>query len=206
MIYPLIAAVASSGNNSGTSLSATSSLNVLAGDLLVAVCSSQSATTMTIDDGNGGNTFKILAQSSVSGSIYQNLGYVLSATANSAMTPVLHSSSSATNIDFIIMQFRPTVTVTFDAGPSAATGSSASAQSGNITTTGTTELVIGGSSSFGGAAAYSNQTIAGIAAAGFFNSSYASLWYSTFSTAQTGIDATATSANAAWCADIMAFK
>lgn len=209
MVFTFIGSVASTGNNnSGTSLNAPSSLNVLAGDLLVAICSSESPTTLIIDDGSGGNTFTTLAQSSVSGQVYQNLGYVLRAAANSAMTPVLHCSPSANCIDFIVMQFRPTGAVTFDAGPSAGTGNSTSAQSGNITTTGTNELVIGGSSSFGNAASgyYSSQKIAGIAAVGIVNSYYASLWYRTFSTAQTGIDATSTSPNATWCADIMAFK
>jgi hypothetical protein len=106
------------------------------------------------------------------------------------------------------MQFRSTGPVSFDAGPSAGTGSSTSAQSGTVTTAGTNELVIGGSSTFGGKAGpyYSSQKIAGVATVGIVDSYYASLWYSTFSTAQTGITAAATGPNAAWCADIMAFK
>jgi hypothetical protein len=187
---------------------------VQAGDLLVAVCSSESSTTLTIDDGSGGNSFTMLAQSSSvqstgsTGVVYQNLGYVLRATANSALTPVLHCSPNAHDIDFIVVQFRPTGTVALDAGPSAGTGSGTSAQSRNITITGTSELVIGGSSSWGDPTfgPYSNQGIGGAPAAGAVHSYYASLWYNTFSTAQTGINATATSPNAAWCADIMAFK
>jgi hypothetical protein len=206
-VFTFIGSVASTGNNSGISLTTPSSLNVMAGDLLVAVCSSESAATLTIDDG-GGNTFTMLAQSSMSGQVYQNLGYVLRATANSAMTPVLHCSPSANYIDFIVMQFRPTGTAIFDVGPSSGTGSSTSAQSGNITTAGTSELIIGGSSSYGNSSSgyYSGQKIAGGAAAGFVNSYYGSLWYSVFSTPQTGIGATTTSPNASWCADIMAFK
>ena len=207
MTFTFIASVATAGNNSGTSLNAPSPLNVLAGDLLVAICSSESATTLTIDDGSGGNTFNMLAQSSsVSGNakVYQNLCYVLSAMAKSAMTPVLHCSPGANYTDFIVMQFRPSGAITFDAGPAAGTGNSASARSGNITTTGTNELVIGGSSSFGNP--YSGQKIGGVPAAGWVNSHYASLWYSTFSAAQTQINAAATSPNTVWCADIMAFK
>ncbi len=208
LAFTFIASVASTGNNSGLSLNAPSSLNVQPGDLLVAVCSSESLTGLTIDDGSGGNAFTMLAQSSVSGQVYQNLGYVLSATANSAMTPVLHCSPSANYIDFIVMQFRPTGTVIFDAGPTAGTGSGTSAQSGNISTTGTSELIIGGSSTYGNPASgsYSSQKIAGVAAAGAVNSYYGSLWYGTVTTTQTGISATTTSPNASWCADIMAFK
>jgi hypothetical protein len=211
MTFTLIGSVATTGDNFGTSLNAPSSLNVLAGDLLVAICSSESATTLTMDDGSGGNAFTMLAQSSsVSGNVqvYQNLGYVLSTTANSAMTPVLHGSPSANSMDFIVMQFRPSGTVAFDAGPSAGMGSGTSAQSGSITTTGTTELVIGGSSSWGDPTygPYSNQKIAGVPAVGVVNSYYGSLWYGTFSTAQTVINATTTSPNSLWCADIMGFK
>jgi len=146
-----VATASNYATGSGTSLACSSSLNVAAGDLLVAVAAWEegSGGTLGVSDG-GSNTCTMTAEASQGTQPYLAFGYLLSATANATATFTFTNSTSRGYRGIIVLQFRPDggETVTLDAGPSAAGGSSTAAQSGNITTTGTDVVVVAGARAY----------------------------------------------------------
>ena len=146
-----VATASNYATGSGTSLACSSSLNVAAGDLLVAVAAWEegSGGTLGVSDG-GSNTCTMTAEANQGGQPYLALGYLLSATANATATFTFTNSTSRGYRGIVVLQFRPDggETVTLDAGPSAAGGSSTTAQSGNITTAGTDAVAVAGARAY----------------------------------------------------------
>jgi len=208
----LIAACYGNGNSSTSTVSAGSPLNVSAGDLLVAYFNyggGANASTIYIDDGSGGNTFSKLTYSN---GYYIDttcgFGYVLSATANASMTPVIHQPVNGSSpVTFWVVQFRPTGgSASLDAGPSSGKGSASPYQSGNITTTGTTELVFGGYGCQVETGTEFTAQIGGGAADGNEASAYLYAAIAWRATTGTNIYAYGTGQSAEWVCDACSFS
>jgi len=140
---------------SGTTVSCTvggtsGALNVLAGDLLVAHTGWQGAVssdTAEVDESDDTDTFTTPAAGKFvqASDIGSAVSYLIVAADDSSFTPRFNLSPAGTRRWIGVEQFRPDAgeTVTED-GVNAAGGSSTSLNSGNITTTGTDEVVVGG--------------------------------------------------------------
>jgi hypothetical protein len=201
---------------SGTAINCNSTLNVAAGDLLIALCGWEGAASSAfkVSDSDGTtNVMDLLAE--VKGTSVNNfarIAYKIAASAKASSTIRLSSSASLTNVYFTVYQFRPDSgeTVTKDAGPSSASNNGSTAvQTGNISTTGTDEVVLAVVRNYLNSAK-SSYLIAEGAPDGYDEQptfpTFAS-WYKLFTSAQTDIHAQVTMATSTqWDSDIIAFK
>lgn len=149
MPFTYVALVSGTDDASGTTLDASSALNVLEGDLLIAWAKFDGATTsIAVQKDSGGNalTFDAGDLIDAGGSVGGSLGYKIAAAADSSFTPRLTLGAARDFRRFIVMQFRPAykATVTKD-GSSDGTATSSSVSSGNFTTTGTDGVAVGAS-------------------------------------------------------------
>lgn len=215
MAWTLIASAENALDASGTTMDATTALNVAAGDLLVGAFKHEGAVdTMSCakDSGSPANTFTFDAgdySSNSNNDLHGTFGYVLSAAADATATFRMTDSAARPFRGMIIYQFRPDAseTVTKD-GSNTGQGNSTAPTSGTITTTGTDEVV------FGMYAQYSDITLSAreinnVAADGFENALTTdfSMWYRilTATIAGAAADATMDLSNA-WLCNVIAFK
>ena len=167
MAFTFIAAAGNNDSAAGTTLDATSSLNVAAGDLLVAWCGHESTNgTFAVAKTTGGNDFTFDAIDELNHSnsdLNASFGYLLSASADASFTARLTTQSKPFRI-LIVAQFRPDAgeIVTKEARNGQESGSSA-VSSGNISPGGDDLAVVGGYKPYGGIALTSEQ-INGVAA------------------------------------------
>jgi len=199
-------------NSTITTVDASSSLNVAAGDLLVAWTQWQnanSADTIVVDQNDSTNTFTAGTPLVNSSDIGGQFSWLLSGPADATFTPRTTISNNSRRISIIVMQFRPDSgeTVTLDAEGTPASGSSTSPASNNISTTGTDVVALGGVSTGAGGGASSEQ-VDGTAfddtdgAAGGHSKLFHRILTATF----TDGNATATIGNDLWVANVIAFK
>lgn len=154
-----------------TTLDATTSLNVAAGDVLVVWCAHDAGGVLTYavakNSGSPANAFTFDAGDMVNhsfGKPHASFGYLLNAAADAAATFRLTLSGTGDDeVSFIVMQFRPDAgeTVTKDIS-NVGQGTGDPPVSGNITTTGTDEIVCGADVSSTGV--HQNELINGVAA------------------------------------------
>lgn len=190
MATTFIGAAGATNDAGGTTLDCSGSLNVAAGDSLIAwVCNETGSSTYAVakNSGSPANSFTFDAGDAIANNVFGSLGYLLSASADATATFRATWGTSRDIRRIIVMQFRPTAggTVTKDTSAKG-TGLGTASSSGNITTAGTDEIVCGGSDLFN-AGATTLEKINAIAADGVSRQSAASLWYriltATFSTA-----------------------
>ena len=209
MAFTFIASATGTSDASGTSLACSSSLNIAAGDLLVALVRWESATT-TPSIAGATNTLTMVNTFSFATAVgWGVMGYKIAASADGAETFTFSVAAARTWRRVIILQFRPDSgdTVTLDASNAFASGNSATIASGNISTTGTDEVVVGGTDTWVTFTA-SNVFINGSAATGsVFSLPHCGMWYAKLTATFTNGNASLTSSvSQYWGADIIAFK
>lgn len=148
MAFSFIALVSGSADASGTGHDATASLNVQAGDLLVAWCKYEGGGSTSIavakNSGSPANTFTFDGGDFITAATCSSFGYLLAAEADASATFRMTLGTSKTFRVLMVLQFRPDAgtTVTKD-GSSGATATSTAPNSGNFTTTGNDGVVVG---------------------------------------------------------------
>lgn len=180
MATTFIAAAGGNAAGAGTTLDCSGSLNVAAGDALVAwVCNETGTSTYAVakSAGSPANSFTFDAGDAIANNVFGSLGYLLNASADATATFRATWGTSRDIRRIIVMQFRPTAgsTVTKDTSAKG-TGLGTASSSGNITTTGTDEIVCGGSDLFNSGAT-TLEKINAVAADGVSRQSAASIWY-----------------------------
>lgn len=215
MSFSFIAAVGNYDVTSGTVLDASASLNVAAGDVLVAVCSHQTEgnTSFAVakDAGSPPNTFVFDAADTIHHSnldMHSAIGYLLSAAADATATFRLTLGVAKIARSIIVLQFRPDTSevVTKDAS-NVAEGTGTAPASGNITTTGTDEIAVGGCVSYN-LLATSSEQINSVAATEPVGSpqTTTSAWYRLLTATFANGQASATLGSGDWTCHIIAIK
>ena len=190
-------------NGGGTTLSVQLT-GVQAGSLIVAYVKWEGAAgTATVSDGTGMFTADAM-NNAANGDLHGQFFYRLSSTASGNVTYTATWSASRPYRKLIVYEYtRSGGTVVFDAS-SRATATSGTLSSGNITTTGTDEVVFG---AYGEYASSNTNTerINGVVADRVVRASYASVWSKTFTAPFTGA-ATASGNSSTWIGSAIAFK
>jgi hypothetical protein len=207
-----VASATGSTSSSSNTVDTSSSLNVQAGDVLVAMLTIPDAAgvpAISSIQGTGGDNALVCTQQPVEGWLEQGIAYRLAAVANSSIIFRAAMASNVNAMTLTVLQFRPDSgdVVELDAGPSGATSSwSADAASGTITTTGTDELVVGFFVN-GQARTYTSPLIGGVSPDGSVPVAGGLIVYKIFSAIQSSITATAAMSNSGtWGAEILAIK
>jgi hypothetical protein len=194
----------------------SSSLNVVAGDRLVAwvAFEDNNFTVSSVGAKSGNvNTMTVRATNNSASRIYGAMAYKIAADQNATATfrGTLSDSLTWANCRIVVMQFRPdagdTVAVD-DLDDAPGTGSSSTALSGTIDTTGNDEVVIGASSSWD-AGAPTSEKIGGTNADGAVDitgGDSGGMWYRILTEAASTIAAQATVPNTNWVCNIISFK
>lgn len=216
MAHTLIA-TAVGANGSGTPVGSVdaSSLNVQAGDLLVAWAKHEgAATTLAVADTGGGNGFTFDAgdyQSHANGDLHGSWGYVLSATADASFTARLTLGASRPFVSLIVYQFRPESGESFSKEASnKGTGTSTTPASGAISPSFSDGVVLGGYGEYVANNSSSHQ-INGVAADAVIQTSssagnFTAAWYRILSSGFAGGTASCTNTSAAWICNVIAFE
>ena len=190
----------------------SATLNVATGDLIIAygLWIETASGGATISDG-GSNSCAMEAEVSRGGYVNVVCGYKLNATANATATFTLTLVNNSTYLHIIVLQFRSAgATITKDQSQASGTGWSTAAQSGNITTTETDEVVASFCGTDYGAYSSSEQ-IGDIAADGVIDCGgvdcYPSAWYRILTGTAAGIHSqSAYAGNAEWQILLNSFK
>lgn len=196
---------------SGTPGDMASSLNVAAGDLLIALwgCYNDPGAVSIADTDGSTNSFTMLTTAN-SGALYTGIGYVLSATADATATFRLTFGTSRGYTGFIVYQFRPDAgeTVSLDTSGASAAGSSTTPQSANFTTTGDDEVAVATLYLSNGKTWNDNREIGDVACDGYTDPRIEHHgWYKIFAATQSGIHAQANmGASDTWLIDVASFK
>lgn len=217
MAFTFVANSQGGSQNGGASATedCTTSLNVQAGDVLVAWIKHEGApTTIAVADTGGGNSFTFDAGDKVNhsnGDLSGTFGYLLSASADASFTGRLTLGATRAFRTIQIWQFRPDAgeTVTKDQSNDAQ-GSSGTINSGNITTTGSDVIVLGGYGEYVANNSSSHQ-IGGVNATGVLQASaisvnFSASWYRILSSTMTNGAATCSNSSADWVGAIIAIK
>jgi hypothetical protein len=191
-------------------LTAESTLNVAAGDLLVAVIGwrSNAQTFTSLEEAEGGNDFTIGTTYNYGTSYYLTFAWVLAATADAAASFVLTLAGTVNQPRLAILQFRPDSgdTVTLDDGPAVNTGSDASGHSGDIDTSGDDCVAIAAHGQHY-QPALTGEEIEGVAADGTYNcDNSVHVWYKTYTSTQSAIASSCTHDWGDWVQGMVAFK
>lgn len=192
---------------SGTTVDCSTTLNIAAGDLLVAYTKFNGATdtTIAIADTSGNNVMTVTTHYDSTLWI-SAMGYRLVGEADAAATIRVTLGANRSFKRVVVLQFRPDSgdTVSLDAGPNADDGDSALAQSGNITTTGTDEVVVVGGTADNTVIA--DSKINEVASDGQEDSGAHSAWYRIITSTFVNGHGEGTVDNEDWVCDILAFK
>lgn len=201
-------------NDSGsaiTTLDATASLNVQAGDLLIAWVKHEGlSTTLAVakNSGSPANAHTFDAADYVShanNDCHGSFGYVLSAAADATMTPRLTLGAARPYVRFLVMQFRPDAGETVSkSGSNKNSGNGTAISSGTFSPSGNDIVACGGFGEYG-ATTTSSEQINGVAATEPTGSpaTYSSVWYRILTAGFTNGQATATVSTSDWiCAGI----
>lgn len=194
---------------SATSDSATVSMsNVVAGDVIVMCSKNESGTGGTPYGMNDGTTsFTIGVPGGVAASTVSQCGFIPYSFSSGTVNYVASPPGGIAATEVRVAEFSHTLGMVVSDASGGATGSGANVNSGNITTTGTDDIVIG----FYGENGTGNLTvpkIAGQAAAGTIGTgtNVSQMWYVSTTTTFTGPATGTNSGVAQWGANIMALK
>ena len=214
MPFTFIALVGNTVSAVGTTLDATASLNVAAGDLLIAWCKHEGTNgtfAVAKDSGSPANTFTFDAADEINhtnADLNGSFGYVLSAAADATALFRL-TTSSRTFRRFLVMQFRPDAgAVVTKNGSNVGQGNGLEPASGTFSPTGTDIVACGG---FGDYVSVTTDTelINGVAATEPAGSPIgnSSVWYRILTTGFVGGTASATTgASGDWICAGIAFQ
>jgi hypothetical protein len=218
MAFTFIAGVAGYNDATGTSLACASTLNVAAGDLIVAFPSWEDGTGGTLGcSDSGSNVCTMTAELGSSSSLaYFAFGYKISASANATATFVFTNATTRPARSIIVLQFRPDAgeTVSLDpstSNPSTAAGSGQALQSGDMTTAGTDTVVIGAGKHYN-YGTWSSEQIGDTAADGRVQSNRPEVLTETWYRILTGgmsaghAQVSTTSTSNEWVCGVIAFK
>jgi hypothetical protein len=178
---------------------------VKAGSLLVAYVKwgGTAASIATLSDGTSTFTADAL-NSAANGDLHGRFYYLPASSASGAVTYTATWSPARPYRKLMIYEYSFSGgTVSFDAS-NRATATSGTLTTGNITTTGTDEVVFGAYGEYD-AANTTTERINGVAADQVVRASYASMWSKSFTTPFTGA-ATATGNSSTWVGNVIAFK
>lgn len=203
MAATFIASASNASATSGQDLDCSSSLNVAAGDLLIAVAgylySTQTTESVAKNSGSPANTFTFDSddRGTQSSYVHTAVGYVLSAAADASATFRLHLDAAREYRSIIVLQFRPNGLAYKDTrNKTLDTDGGTPCTSGTITTTGTDEVVVGGVKQFYDSGTTSVETIGGTTADGYVRtagaSGVSSAWYRILAATMTSGQAQAT--------------
>ncbi len=207
--------VASAGNlatSSGTSLAASATLNVAAGDILLVVAGWEDGTsTISIGDG-GSNSATMRATVNESTHNYQAMGYVLNAAANSSATFTATFGTSRGYRYLAVMQFRPSSAgqAAYDTSSAAGTGTGVNITTPSISTGLANAIVIAATKVYD-SGTFESQAIGGSAAGYTYTPGTAThqiggAWASIYTSTQSNISGAATAGAATYVSQIMSVK
>lgn len=210
MSFTFIASAEAEVDTAGTTLAASSSLNVATGDLLVAWCKHESTNgTFAVSDG-GSNTFTFDAGDEINHSnadLDGSFGYRLSGVANATATFTLTTASKPYR-RILVWQFRPDSgdTVARVAGATGQ-GTSTTPTSGTISPSGTDLVVLGGYGEYS-VGAVTGEVINGVAADAVqdVGISRTCSWYRLLTSGFSSGTAACVIPSAAWICTIIAFS
>lgn len=197
--------------SSGSAINTSSSLNVAAGDLLVACCRWESGASggINVAEVDSSNSFTMGTEiKSSSYECYIAMGYKISAVADAAFTGRMTLVNSQVELNLVIYQFRPDSgeVVTKDTGPSGNTTSADPMATAAFTTTGNDEVVVAIIGSYSGTSFYS-RTIGGVSAdTNAINLSYSTSFYRILSATASNITAQANTGGSGNVAAALSFK
>lgn len=215
--FTFVASASGSADSSSTTISTSTTLDIAAGDLLIANITYEdddAATTVSVvDDGAGANTFTFDAGDEfhfpTTFTINMHPGYRLSATAHTGATFTATLSQSRPFKRLVVMQYRPGSgeTVTKDvSGTRENSGSGSSITTGSFSTTGTDGVACGVMGIYT-SGTHSSSTIGGVAADNSKQESGNFVWCRILTaglTTQTG--STTYTGSSDWVASVLAFK
>lgn len=188
MSFTLVNSAATSNNGSGSSLGvALSGTPVSAGDLVVVTASCGGAGIGIDSVSDGTTTFSTLTQLTSGNNGARIRGfYLLASVATGLPTYTVTFSANCTSRSITVYIFTPTAAVTFDQQNGTEVIASTNGVSGNVTTTGTDEMVLASQMNENQSASSSEQ-INSLAATGSINSgTNHTLWYLAFASTFTG--------------------
>jgi hypothetical protein len=190
MAFTYVNSVYVATDSTVTSLDMTNTLNVQAGDILIAVVGWEEAgsTSFSIAQTDGTtNVLTTFTEYTAGTPNYLRGGYILNASASASATFRLSIQPGTAYIRFAIYQFRSDAgTIALDVDPSYDHQTSTALQSGNISTTGV-DIVLGWTKYYNGGTTTSAQQIADATANTIMAESCFSSGYRIFTTAQTNI-------------------
>lgn len=197
-------------SGSGSGLTTTVQLtNIQAGDFVVVVMLwDGAATTCTVDDGTSTLTEQTASSVAADGgtTLRMRTFYLLSSVASGTLTYTSTLGAGRTAREILAIAYRPSGTVATDGGNHNGATSGSALTSGDITTTGTTELVIG-AHGYGGFSISGTPQINGQNADQTqTNTGKSSIWAKTFTSTFTGGASATLAGSDWWVASIAAFK
>lgn len=203
--------VNSASNLDGTAVTGTTldiTYSATAGNLLVAWGKHEGlAGALTFDRSAGGEAFSLGTLTDHSNTdLHGRFGYVLACAGGAAVTYRM-TTAARTFRSFHLWEFSYSGTASLDT-QNVGQGSSAAPTSGNITTTGTDEVVLGGYGEYSSAAITSPQ-INGVAADGsiiFSSGNFTASWYRILGATFAGGHANCTIGAADWIQNVIAFS
>lgn len=205
--FTLVTTATNSNGGSSGSIAAISIGSVTAGNLVVVGCGQDSATTpATITSvTDGGTTFTAATANTSSAASYQ-MYYATSSVSTGIVTYTCNYSVAVFTREIQVFVFSYTGTVSFDTEIATGAGASGTATaSGNITTTGTDEMVFG--AAYGeNATAYTAQTINGSAATASVGIGVSTLYYLAAASTFTGQATATANTSGRWVSSMLAFK
>lgn len=193
-----------SGINSGSNISvAVVVTGVLAGDLVVAYANDNGGVQSPITISDGTTSLTPLTEVTISTVVESQIFYLLSSVASGSVTYTATWNANVSTPSLAVYVFTPSGTVVFDQANQAGGAGVTTKSSGNITTTGTDELVFGAQQ---GESAYISLTINGSAPTALVGTGSFRLGYLAFGSTFTG-DCFATQTSAGrLAAHIASFK
>lgn len=211
MGFALVAAASGDYWTTATVQDCTSSLNVAAGDLLVAVIGFRTTARgiTSIADTVGGNTMTLTAVFPDSDSDqFMAMGYKIGAAANATATFRLTLDGEALKPSIVVLQFRPDAgdTVSLDTGPSDNIGTGSTLQTDDFSTTGDDEVVVCGKEAANSGSA--DTQIADAASDGAYSPAQNDIagWYKLFTSTQSNIHGQQAIGYAHWTCAALSFK
>ena len=206
MSYSLVQRVASTGGYASSTTIALAITGVASGSLLVVAAKYEAATGVSFTCADGTHTYieGTLVEHS-GGGLASRMFYVLAATAGDYTVTVTFGSAKAYRA-MIIEEYSYTGgTISFDTEPTSGNGTSTALATGNMTTTGTDELVVAGYGLTNGTT--SAHLVNSAAADGAYQSAYQ---IGTFNRAVaatfTGNASCTLDGSNSWCISALAFK
>lgn len=180
-----------SASNEGINTAVDITLTLTSGSLLVGWAKHEGTTTTeTMAKSDATNAFTMDTEiNHANGDLHGRIGYLFGHSMSGSTTLRFSVAAARPYKRFLIMEFSYTATPSYDAG-NQNQSNGATLASGNITTTGTDEVVIGTFGEYFGETTNTEQ-INGVAATGRVDATYSSMWYRILTSTFTGGQATA---------------